>query len=278
VIFSDLASRFRATILVLKQPASQATIGQHLRVLEAEFGSLDLGELDYVRLQKFFSGFSKTRSPKTVHNLWSSLRLVLNQAKREGLLQAVPDIQLPKCRRQTQPWFTEDQMRELVKRGKEDQRLFGLLAETGLRIGEALAVRFSDIDFRGKTLTVNLSMYRGQEQQPKTDAALRTICISSRLRDLLAAPGEGTLFPVGSTTVLQRLHKAEDMAGIEHCGFHAFRRGNASLLQNKLAMPEPILARRLGHELRSLTAGVYNYGAKFEDRPWAEKIGRLLLP
>lgn len=274
--FSDLKTRYESTILCLKKPASIATISGHFRGLNEVFGSLELDQLDYPTVQSFFSEFSKTRSPKTVHNVWSSLRLVLNQAKREGLILSVPEIQLPKVRRVEQSWFSEAELRKLAAYDP----LFALLAETGLRIGEALGLRFGDIDFKAKTLTVKRSLYLGVEQDPKTDSSMRKLCISSRLRDLLAAPGSenSQIFPVSAMTALNRLHRVLKHLKIKQSGFHSFRRGNITLLANKLGMPEAILARRVGHVLQSMTLGVYCQTEELADRPWAERIGKLLLP
>lgn len=281
MVFSEFTLRYQDTILCFAKPASRVTIGSHLRTLNGVFGIRPLSDLSYQDLQGFFSEASKTRSPKTVRDIWSSLRAVLRQAKREGLITEVPEIILPKCRRLEQDWFTVSQMRAIIQVAEErDQLLYALLAETGLRIGEALALKNSDIDIGHKTLTVRRSVYAGNFQSPKTDSSLRTICISSRLRNFIGGYSDEELMfpgPPPISTALMRFHKILIKVGHKPCGFHAFRRGNATLLANKLHMPESILARRLGHTLRSMTFGVYAQHEHGDDRPWIEKLGKILL-
>lgn len=56
--------------------------------------------------------------------------------------------------------------------------LFALLAATGLRIGEALALRTTDFRSDCRVLYVRRSIWRNQqEQEPKTDNAVRDVDI-----------------------------------------------------------------------------------------------------
>ena len=53
--------------------------------------------------------------------------------------------------------------------------MVSLIAATGLRIGELLALRWSSLDLKVGALTVRESVFEGQFQAPKTQRALRTI-------------------------------------------------------------------------------------------------------
>jgi integrase len=62
--------------------------------------------------------------------------------------------------------LTEDELRELLSRTPDDWRLFfEFLAVTGLRIGEAIEVRWRDVD--GRWLHVARRFYRGSVAKPK---------------------------------------------------------------------------------------------------------------
>jgi len=69
--------------------------------------------------------------------------------------------------------------------------LFVVLAATGLRIGEALGLKWADIDFDPKEpkLHVRRSIWRGQEQTPKSKRSMRAKHMSKTLVQALRGTG-----------------------------------------------------------------------------------------
>ena len=47
------------------------------------------------------------------------------------------------------------------------------LVFTGIRTGEALGLKWEDVDFAGHELHVRRAIYRGQETTPKTSSSIR---------------------------------------------------------------------------------------------------------
>lgn len=286
--FSSFTARWSQTILPLSKPATGATVRSHLARLNAEFGQIDVASLDYVNIQKFFSGAATQNSPKTVRNLWSTMHLILNQAKREGLIAEIPKPVLPRNRRSEQDCLTADQMRQVVSAAVDPYAiLFALLAETGLRIGEALGLQARDLDLIRKILTVRRSVYAGKPQDPKTQSSFRTICLSSRMADLLGKldldrpeayvfrTSKGTPFQPNFVLV-RGLHPVLVANGIPKCGFHAARRGNATVMAT-IGVPQKIAAMRLGHGLPDLTFGLYAQIIPETDREWVERIADVIF-
>jgi integrase len=69
-----------------------------------------------------------------------------------------------------------DDFAKLLKEVDEPLRMMvGLIAATGLRIGELLALRWRALDLEVGTLQVRESVYEAKTQQPKTQKARRTI-------------------------------------------------------------------------------------------------------
>ena len=66
-----------------------------------------------------------------------------------------------------------------------DAVLAALVAGTGLRIGEALAVRTDDFDPLCRVLQVRRSVWRRREQAPKTLNAIRPVDIPESLAQVL---------------------------------------------------------------------------------------------
>lgn len=291
MMLSDYISAWEQNVLALRKPATIATMRSHARRITTELGAFPLADLTAQRLQKHIAAVSKTMTPRGVRNYWGTLRLILNAAASEGLLEKVPSVALPKVRRSPQAWLTVEQMRQVLieakRMGGPWYALFWLLAETGLRIGEALALQYGDIDWQNKAIKIQRSVFAGQLQAPKTDNAVRTISVSDALlrtledalpkgptvwsNTLVFATSTGRPFS-GQAILTRRLHPLLTGLGLPKMGFHAFRRGNATLLCSILGVPEKIAAMRLGHAAPGLTLGVYAQTITFADREWAEKI------
>ena len=74
------------------------------------------------------------------------------------------------------------QIKALLK-AAEDTNLYALwvlMASTGICIGEALGLRWNDINLDARTLRVNRTVYRGCVSQPKTSSGRRTIKLLHR--------------------------------------------------------------------------------------------------
>jgi integrase len=139
-------------------------------------------------------------SAKTIVNYIQVAKLVIASAvDAEG--QEVyprkwnPDfIQLPVVckKKQHRPTVTEEDLVDILRRTRERKyvALFALLAETGLRIGEALGVKAADFGPNCRVLHVRRSIWRGKEQEPKTPYSVRVIDIpevlARELRDYLS--------------------------------------------------------------------------------------------
>ncbi len=280
--FESFASRWKETILTLKKPASQATLGSHIRLLSGHIGSTPLPELSYTEVQSLFSELTKDHSPRSIKNIHGCYRLLLGQAVKEGLITEYPKPVLPKMRKIAQDWLELDQMRAIIKAADNKHKpLVALLSEAGPRIGECLGLMASDID--GQTLRIERSIWGGASQDPKTDSAVRKMYISKQLRDLLHTCGtDKYLFhtrsgtPAWPTELRKTLDPLLKSLGIEPVGFHAFRRGNATALASQFACPEKILGVRLGHANGGLTLGCYAQAVDGADKPYIDAYAEVL--
>jgi len=134
-------------------------------------------------------------------------------------------------------------------------------AATGMRIGEALALRVSD--YRAGTLAVSRSIWNGRETTPKTDFANREIDLSADVIRMLEAfigdRRQGYLFrcrngnPLGQRNLLRdSLHPILDGMKAATAGFHGFRRYRVTYLRKQKA-PEDLLRFRIGHGDKTVT-------------------------
>ena len=96
-----------------------------------------------------------------------------------GYLQANParGVKFPQKGLKEKPSIIvgEDLARLLKQLNEPYRTTVSLIAATGLRIGELLALRWSALDLEGGTLAVRESVFEGKFRPPKILRAVRTI-------------------------------------------------------------------------------------------------------
>lgn len=182
--------------------------------------------------------------------------------------------------------LSADQARRLIKhvRGHRIEMLLTMAVVTGMRRGELLALRWSDIDFdRGRLLVMHtvdfIAGYGYVEGKPKTAAGKRVISLPAFLVDMLklhraqqlrqqdTVEGWGNhdlVFPNLSGGYLHPNHMGEMFrnllkeAGLPHMHFHDLRHSAATIL---LCMGVNIKAIQelLGHSDISITLRTYSH-------------------
>lgn len=133
------------------------------RYLTAELRSRPLAHITAEHLQEFFNGLSaRGLSPRTVSMVHAALRACLNRAVRVKRLTWNPAtiVDLPSNVHSERAYFTPDQIQDFlaVARGSRWNALFVVLVFTGLRPGEAFALKWSDFD--GTSLRVQRALVR----------------------------------------------------------------------------------------------------------------------
>jgi integrase len=195
----------------------------------------------------------KRLADRTVRTNLAPVQALLATAVEEGIIRSNPALGVRLARRDgvSRPSTDERELRKALSR-EELARLLGaidehwrlffeLLAHTGLRIGEAVELRWSDIDF-GSTPTVHVrrQFFQGEVGVPKTRHGVRAIPLSTGMARALwqrqGAPAELVFMTMRGTRVQRDnlwrrvLKPAAREAGVEWVGFHTFRHTCASLL------------------------------------------------
>ena len=129
-----------------------------------------------------------------------------------------------------------------------------LQLNTGLRIGEVLALSPSDVDYKNKTITVNKTkLENGQITPPKTLSSIRTIEVSDYILKILLdfSSTSKFIFKVSYRTILNALQPL-------NINSHIFRHTHVALLieQN---VPIKVISERLGHSEISTTLNIYTH-------------------
>ena len=121
---------------------------------------------------------------RTVRQVHMVLRLALKQAVLWRMLPSNPSdaVKPPRPDRKEMPTLTEDEVRRFIAAtaGMRDHGLWALLVTTGLRLGEALALRWSDVDFIEGRATIKRAVQRQRGAglvfvEPKSARSRRTV-------------------------------------------------------------------------------------------------------
>jgi integrase len=139
-----------------------------------------LREIDRLAIQQWVADrLRRGIGWQSVRNAWVLLSSILESAVEYGYLQTNParGVKFPQKALKKKPaLIAGSEFAKLLRELSETHRtMVSLIAATGLRIGELLALRWSSLDLQVGALTVRESVFEGQFQAPKTQRALRTI-------------------------------------------------------------------------------------------------------
>lgn len=170
-----------------------------------------------------------------------------------------------------------------------------LLTASGLRIGEATALSWSDIDFEKQTISVSKTTTGHQTIQdtPKTKHSKRVVIIDSKAIShlqrwhlyqksyflKLGQPNQSLIFPTNQGKILdyQRLRKSLQATfkatELHDIGFHGFRHSHASLLLNAGVSYKEIQTR-LGHASIKMTMDIYSHLEKEKESEAVELFAK----
>ncbi len=294
ISFSDFSAKWKALILRQKKPSTQLTIQGHIQnFLLPALAHQEVRCIQTEGVQSLLSDLRAKLSPKTLRNVKATISMMWRIAKAWGYTEhdVASGLDLPSVARSKQPFFTAPQMRRIIAIAKEPEATFyWLAAETGLRAGEICGLEKSDIDLAKRFLTVRQSIWRGVVQSPKTESAFRAISISPQLADQLRShlgtqATKHTEFLFSTRTgspwdanllVKRKLHCILRLLELPRCGLHAFRHGNATLMDS-LGAPLKVKQYRLGHSRAGdITTDVYTHYQIGDDAPMAKKLGEAL--
>jgi DNA integration/recombination/inversion protein len=162
-----------------------------------------------------------------------------------------------------------------------DYVLYKTLLATGCRIGEALALEWSDIDLKKGIISISKTLNRYQETNtPKSKAGLREIDIDKATVSLLKqykkrqqvqswqlGRSEGIVFTPFTTKyayaclLRKRLQSHFKAAGVPDISFHGFRHTHATIMLYA-GIEAKDLQYRLGHSNISMTLNTYVHATK----------------
>lgn len=195
--FEELASLWLENYKTTVKPSTFENVKSKVeKMTEEHFKELKLKKITVAYCQKIVIELSKS------YVLYNHYLSVINRIFKYAVLMDVlssnpfDKVIKPKSR-QTQRkgnFLTKEELKEFLKIAQNTTLsyffpLVRLMSYTGLRQGEALALKWSDIDFENKKITVNKTAVRIKEKQtlqtPKTKNSKRIISIDPATLSIL---------------------------------------------------------------------------------------------
>lgn len=134
-------------------------------------------------------------SPRRVKNIRGVLNGILSDALTDELIEKNP-VSSTKVVKLDDPEIYPFQMSEISKildnSEGQSRNFFALGFLTGLRSGEMIGLKWSDIDFFKSEISIVRTRSMGQERKPKTKSSIRTVDILDSLSPFLSAQYELT--------------------------------------------------------------------------------------
>jgi integrase len=257
-------------------------------------------------------------SAKSVRNVHGFLHVALEAAVARGYLpRNVADLANPpkarraRSRNARDHCWTRDQLVTFLDHtrasGDRHHALWFLIATTGLRRAEALALRWTDVDLDRARLTIRQTVTVANgvivwQRDAKSDDSERTIALDTRtvavLNDhrrrqleqrLAAGPGwtthpqdhdlvftraDGTAIPPKRASQLFTRHV--DAAGLPRIGVHGLRHSWATLAL-RAGVPIKVVSERIGHADPAVTMQVYAHALEGDDATAAETTATAIF-
>lgn len=170
---------------------------KYLKYLVEFFGDKEVKDISVDDVQKLLDAHA-TLSHKTLKDMKGVLHQIFRYAVSDGLITKNPcesvDIEIPSDKVTHRDALPIDQFRDILS-GLErldpmDKRYLALIMYTGMRRGEALGLKWTDIDPVADQIYICRSVTHPQQNQPvisspKTEAGVRTIPLDKDLKNVL---------------------------------------------------------------------------------------------
>jgi len=302
---------------VYKNTVKESTYVKTIEMFENHilpaFGSRKLDKISVTYCQATVNKWCETYTKYRVMRNYTAR--VLDYAVTLGLLRDNPmkKITLPKRKQvvdeeQSENFYTKEELLYFLSCVKSDginrwYTLFRLLAFSGMRKGEALALEWKDVDFTNKKLTINKTLTRGENntliiQTPKTRSGLRTISLDDNTLSILKdwrkeqakdyiKLGINTMKPsqpifttysneyLQHATITNRMNRIIKNHDLKTITVHGLRHTHCSLLfEAEVSIQE--VKERLGHSDIQTTMNIYTHVTEKAKEKSAEKFAAYI--
>ena len=275
------------------------------RRINPYIGKIEIQKLNAGHIEKMYSNLSVDLSPTSIYYVHSILSAALKSAMRQRLISTNPCTLLKPPEKKTSfegKMVPPDQVSKYLDAIKDTWIYPAVIISItcGLRRGEIVGLKWSDINFKTRKLTVNRSAYRLKNEmleKPPKNGKVRSVYIPDTLATLLHQQKKqqkryrlllGPEYivsdyvivyedghrprPDGLSRFFRRRIKAK---GLDHIRFHDLRHTAASLMLyggNDLKT----VSDTLGHSSIKITADIYAHTIDDAKKQLADSMSKYL--
>lgn len=251
-------------------------------------GDIPIQRLSARHIQQMVNNmYAKNASPRTIKYVMTNLNQIINYAVNNDIILKNPSksVVLPRQEKFKHEIYSVEEIRNLMKSslGTKFEEIIMVEVFTGLRRGELLALKWEDVNFEKKTLTVqrNVICEGGVTSftTPKTESGKRTIVIPDELTDyleklkikrirqrlrfgndyydnnLIICKSDGS--PYNPSTFSKDFGIFLEKHGLKHIRFHDLRHSHATILLIEYGTNIKAVSDRLGHSKVQTTMDFY---------------------
>lgn len=246
--------------------------------IKPKFGHIKMNKITQQQCQEFRKYLmDNINSFNSARTIWSGFKVVINYAKKYFGLRVDPTISIkPIPRTKPKPNFMmreefEDRVKEVEE--QDYRELFTLMFYTGLRVGEAMALVWTDYNKYKKEISINKTMdisNRSIYSRPKTDSSEDIVPLPKFINEMLSERYQrekqmnkyfdeqnyfifGGLAPKHYSHVHKKFNKA-----FPNYSIHALRHSYASYLANN-GVDIFVLQSLMRHAQITETMGTYSH-------------------
>ena len=267
----------------LSYGSQRAYTAPFLRLVDC-FGDTPIEKITLQSVQQFFAtlglSYKSASLHKTVLNqIFNYAILILNMVISTPCDRIKLDTRLPKSHRDA---ATPEQEQAILDTKPDEFLLAPLIYYTGLRCGEALALRYCDVDTVKNVITVKQAVvHHGNRpviSPPKTPNAIRTVPLLPQLKELIGQ-GNPTHYIIGGekpltqSALAKRWKRWEKEHGVE-IDRHSIRHTYATKLY-EAGVGIKSAQSLLGHADAQTTLNIYTHLNQNHVTEAAEKLGEV---
>ena len=310
-----LSDLYDMWIKLYKKTVEESTFASTEKIFKnhvlKQLGNVYLNKLTVVQCQNAVNIWAD-EAPKTFKRFMFYASKLINYGITMELIKKNPMKKVipPKVERDTSKFtdfYSKDELITFLNDAKEYNFryfiFFRLLAYSGMRKGECLALKWSDIDFKNNTIDINKSLKAGENNRlyvgkPKTKDSFRCLNMDAKTMDYLKQwrtkqqkqmfklgmnflSNDNLLFAnsKGTYTVLSKPQRWNNAIckkyDLRHIKVHGFRHTHASLLFDAGVSMKDV-KERLGHSDITTTMNIYTHVTKKEAKKTAVSFANYM--
>lgn len=251
-------------------------------------GGIPLSKLNATHIEKFMSSMrEKSLGDWSIKRAFSNVNAALNDAVSKELIIKNPcnKVTKPKVTRKSMAVWEPDFTFDFLEKTKGKSRYWiamYLAIMTGMRQGEILGLRWSDIDFDNKTLHIQQTVTKRRriKDGAKTPSSIRAVALSTdtveklkehramilqerllagenyQKNDLVVCTSTGG--PANANNIYRAWTRFIEKHKAPHITFHDLRHTHVAMMI-KQGVHMKVISERLGHSSISVTMDIYGH-------------------